>query len=138
MGTVRGCNIPEDLYYNVENNVWARKEDDGTVTISGTDAEKIADARQRIEKMTEEPEVGRIYTGTVRTIKDFGAFVEILPGQDGLLHISEIADDYVSKVTDYLKRGDEVTVKCIDIDDNGKIRLSRKAALQETGQKEPS
>jgi len=106
-------------------------EDDGTVTVSGTDAEGIEQARQIILKMTEEPEVGKIYTGRVRGIKDFGAFVEILPGTEGLLHISELAEEYVSKVSDYVRMGDEVTVKCIDVDDQGKIRLSRKAALKD-------
>jgi len=106
-------------------------DDDGTVTISGIVMEKLEEAKQTILRITEEPEVGKLYTGRVRGIKDFGAFIEILPGTDGLLHISELADEYVAKVTDHVRMGDEVTVKCIDIDDNGKIRLSRKAALKE-------
>ncbi len=106
-------------------------EDDGTVTISGTDAEGIEKAKQTVLSITEEPEVGKIYTGRVRGIKDFGAFIEILPGTEGLLHISELSEEYVAKVTDHVRMGDEVTVKCIDVDDNGKIRLSRKAALKE-------
>ncbi len=106
-------------------------EDDGTVTIYGTTTEAIEAAKEAVQAIAEEPEVGKIYKGRVRGIKDFGAFVEILPGTDGLLHISELADEYVSKVTDFVRMGDEVTVKCIDIDDQGKIRLSRKAALKE-------
>ena len=72
-----------------------------------------------------------VYKGTVKTIKDFGAFVEILPGTDGLVHISELEDKRVEKVTDVLKEGDEVHVKVLEIDRRGKIRLSRKAALEE-------
>jgi len=113
-------------------------EDDGTVTISGTSMEAIEAAKAAVEAITEEPEKGKIYTGRVRGIKDFGAFIEILPGTEGLLHISELADEYVSKVTDFVKMGDKVTVKCIDIDDNGKIRLSRKAALKEQKAEEES
>ncbi|MHC4712375.1 MAG: polyribonucleotide nucleotidyltransferase [Planctomycetota bacterium] len=106
-------------------------EDDGTVTIYGTTTEAIEAAKEAVQAIAEEPEVGKIYKGRVRGIKDFGAFVEILPGTDGLLHISELDEEYVSKVTDFVRMGDEVTVKCIDIDDQGKIRLSRKAALKE-------
>ena len=106
-------------------------DDDGTVTISGIDMAKIQEAKDTVLKITEEPEVGKIYTGRVRGLKDFGAFVEILPGTDGLLHISELSDEYVAKVTDHVSMGDEVTVKCIGIDDHGKIRLSRKAALKD-------
>ena len=85
----------------------------------------------RIEDITEEAKVGKIYDGTVKTIKDFGAFVEILPGTDGLVHISELADKRVGKVTDILKEGDKVKVKVLEIDQRGKIRLSRKAVLAE-------
>ena len=80
-----------------------------------------------------EAEVGKIYKGTVRKIVEFGAFVEILPGTDGLIHISQLAPERVRKVTDVLKEGDEVMVKVLEIDRQGKIRLSRKEALQETG-----
>jgi polyribonucleotide nucleotidyltransferase len=86
---------------------------------------------ERIEDITQEAKVGKLYKGIVKTIKDFGAFVEILPGTDGLVHISELADKRVNKVTDILKEGDEVTVKVLEIDSRGKIRLSRKAALAE-------
>lgn len=106
-------------------------DDDGNVKVftpSGDIAEKLL---SRIEDITEEAKVGKIYTGTVKTIKDFGAFVEILPGTDGLVHISELADHRVAKVTDILKEGDEVKVKVLEIDNRGKIRLSRKAVLAE-------
>ena len=106
-------------------------DDDGNVKVftpSGDVAQKLM---ERIEDITQEAKVGKIYKGIVKTIKDFGAFVEILPGTDGLVHISELADQRVGKVTDVLKEGDEVTVKVLEIDSRGKIRLSRKAALAE-------
>ena len=106
-------------------------DDDGNVKVftpSGDTAEKLL---ARIEDITEEAKVGKIYDGTVKTIKDFGAFVEILPGTDGLVHISELADKRVGKVTDILKEGDKVKVKVLEIDQRGKIRLSRKAVLAE-------
>ena len=106
-------------------------DDDGTVTISGTEQEAIEKARDIVLGIVEDVEVGKTYTGTVRGIKDFGAFVEVLPGQEGLVHISELDDGYVAKVTDIVKMGDKVTVKCIGIDDQGKIRLSRKAAIRD-------
>jgi len=79
--------------------------------------------------LTEEAEVGKIYRGTVKKIVDFGAFVEILPGTEGLLHISQIAKERIAKVTDVLQEGDEVMVKVLEVDKSGKIRLSRKEAL---------
>jgi polyribonucleotide nucleotidyltransferase len=88
-----------------------------------------------IEAITAQPEVGRIYRGKVRKIVDFGAFVEILPGTDGLLHISQISKDRVRRVEDELNEGDEVMVKVLDVDRNGKIRLSMREALQELEQK---
>lgn len=81
-------------------------------------------------------EIGKIYRGLVKTVRDFGAFVEILPGQDGLLHISEMANYRVKDVSDICKEGDYVTVKVIDIDRTGKIRLSRKAALEDLDREE--
>jgi polyribonucleotide nucleotidyltransferase len=106
-------------------------DDDGIVKVftpSGEIAEKLL---ARIEDITEEAKVGKIYDGVVKTIKDFGAFVEVLPGTDGLVHISELADERVNKVTDILKEGDHVRVKVLEIDQRGKIRLSRKAVLAE-------
>jgi len=108
-------------------------EDDGTVAILGPDDAAIAGARERIEALTATPEVGKIYDGKVVSLKDFGAFVEILPGQDGLLHISELSREYVRNVSDVVKEGDEVRVKIIAIDDQGRIKLSRKAVLEQEG-----
>ena len=104
-------------------------EDDGTVTIVARNKEVLDEVKRRIDSFTAEAEIGKIYRGLVRSVKDFGAFVEILPGQDGLLHISEMANYRVREVSDICKEGDYVTVKVIDIDRSGKIRLSRKEAL---------
>ncbi len=112
-----------------ETGVTIDVEDDGTVTIASSDAEAAARAVAMVKWLTEEAEVGKIYNGTVKKIVDFGAFVEILPGTEGLLHISQIAKERINKVTDVLKEGDEVTVKVLEIDKQGKIRLSRKDAL---------
>ncbi len=106
-------------------------DDDGNVKIMAANKEQLEAAKERILGCTAEAEIGKIYRGKVVTIRDFGAFVEILPGVDGLLHISEMADYRVNKVTDICQEGDYVTVKVIDIDQAGKIRLSRKAALKE-------
>jgi polyribonucleotide nucleotidyltransferase len=107
-------------------------EDDGTVTIASSDEVASRKAIEMVQRIAAEAEVGRIYKGTVRKIVEFGAFVEILPGTDGLVHISQLAPERVRKVTDVLKEGDEVMVKVLEIDRQGKIRLSRKEALQET------
>jgi polyribonucleotide nucleotidyltransferase len=112
-----------------ETGVTIDVEDDGTVTIASSDAEAAARAVAMVKWLTEEAEVGKIYNGTVKKIVDFGAFVEILPGTEGLLHISQIAKERINKVTDVLKEGDEVMVKVLEIDKQGKIRLSRKEAL---------
>jgi len=104
-------------------------EDDGTIKIFSNSNEQAEALVKRIEEITAMPEVGKIYNGLVRTIKDFGAFVQILPGTDGMVHISELANERVNKVTDVLKEGDHVNVKVIEIDGRGRIRLSRKAAL---------
>jgi len=107
-------------------------EDDGTVTIASVDEAASQKAVEMVQRIAAEAEVGKIYKGTVRKIVEFGAFVEILPGTDGLVHISQLAPERVRKVTDVLKEGDEVMVKVLEIDRQGKIRLSRKEALQET------
>jgi len=112
-----------------ETGVTIDVEDDGTVTIASSDAEAAARAVAMVKWLTEEAEVGKIYRGTVKKIVDFGAFVEILPGTEGLLHISQIAKERVNKVTDVLKEGDDVMVKVLEVDKQGKIRLSRKEAL---------
>jgi len=103
--------------------------DDGKVDIASTDNESSKKAISMVEGLTKDAEVGKLYLGTVRKIMDFGAFVEILPGTDGLVHISELAEERVRTVTDILKEGDEVLVKVLDIDRQGKIKLSRKEAL---------
>ena len=108
-------------------------EDDGTVTIASSDEAASRKAIEMVQRIAAEAEVGKIYKGTVRKIVDFGAFVEILPGTDGLVHISQLAPERVRRVSDVLKEGDEVLVKVLEIDKQGKIRLSRKEALQETG-----
>ena len=106
-------------------------EDDGTVNIASNQPELAERAIRMVKDITREPEVDKIYLGNVRKIMDFGAFVEIFPGTDGLVHISELADKRVENVEDVVREGDEVLVKCLSIDRNGKIRLSRKAALGE-------
>ncbi len=112
-----------------ETGVTIDVEDDGTVTIASSDAEAAARAVAMVKWLTEEAEVGKIYRGTVKKIVDFGAFVEILPGTEGLLHISQISKERVNKVSDVLKEGDEVMVKVLEMDKQGKIRLSRKEAM---------
>ncbi|HPD32327.1 MAG TPA: polyribonucleotide nucleotidyltransferase [Phycisphaerae bacterium] len=106
-------------------------EDDGKVTISCLNMAGAIQARDMIEQISEGVKVGKIYTGRVTGIKDFGAFIEIAPGQDGLCHISELSDGYVKSVTDVCKVGDVLKVKVILIDDQGRVKLSRKAVLRE-------
>jgi polyribonucleotide nucleotidyltransferase len=105
-------------------------EEDGTVYIASADSEKAQMARERIEAVTEMPQLGRIYTGKVVRIADFGAFVEILPGTDGMVHISQLDSERVEKVEDVVRMGDEITVMVTGIDAMGKIRLSRQAVLE--------
>ncbi|MCI6632101.1 MAG: polyribonucleotide nucleotidyltransferase [Sutterella sp.] len=106
-------------------------EDDGTVTLASSNVEKIAAAKKRIEQITAEIEVGQIYEGTVQRILEFGAIVSLLPGKDGLLHISQIARERVNQVSDYLKEGQVVRVKVIGVDEKGRVRLSMKALLKD-------
>jgi len=103
--------------------------EDGTITIASTDADKAEHARKRIAELTAEVEVGKIYEGPVTKILDFGALVNLLPGKDGLLHISQIANQRVEKVTDYLSEGQIVRVKVLETDDKGRVKLSMKALL---------
>jgi polyribonucleotide nucleotidyltransferase len=114
-----GCNLEVD--------------DTGLVNVFASDTKALERALEMIGSLCAEVEVGKIYRGKVITVKDFGAFVEVLPGQEGLLHISELADYRVEKVEDICKEGDQVSVKVLDVDDRGKIRLSRKAALKDMG-----
>jgi polyribonucleotide nucleotidyltransferase len=106
-------------------------EDDGTVYISHSEAAGAEAAKRRVEALTEEVRVGKVYDGKVTSIKDFGAFIEILPGRDGLCHISELDDKYVGKVDDVCKVGDHIQVKVIAIDEHDRVKLSRKALLRE-------
>ena len=106
-------------------------DDAGRVVVASPDAEHAMLAVSMVNKITQDAEVGRLYMGRVRKIMDFGAFVEIFPGTDGLIHISQLDKERVNKVTDILQEGDEVLVKVLEIDKNGRIALSRKAALGE-------
>jgi polyribonucleotide nucleotidyltransferase len=112
-------------------------EDDGSINIASANQAKVDEAVKMIRALTQEAEVGKIYTGTVRKIAEFGAFVEIFPGTDGLVHISELSDKRVKTVSEVLSEGEEVLVKVISVDRTGKIRLSRKEALAEASGKKP-
>jgi polyribonucleotide nucleotidyltransferase len=112
-------------------------EDDGSVSIASPSQEKVEAAIKMIRGLTQEAEVGKTYTGTVRKIAEFGAFVEIFPGTDGLIHISELSDKRVKSVSDVLSEGEEVLVKVISVDRSGKIRLSRKEALADAAGRKP-
>jgi polyribonucleotide nucleotidyltransferase len=107
-------------------------DDEGKVVIASSDADTAKMAADMVKKIVQDAEVGKLYMGKVRKIMDFGAFVEIIPGTDGLIHISQLDKERVNKVTDVLQEGDEVLVEVLDIDKNGKISLSRKAALGKT------
>ncbi len=106
-------------------------QDDGTVSIFASNGDSLAMARREVEAITADPEEGMIYEGTVTGIKDFGAFVEILPGRDGLVHISELSDRRVNTVDDVCKIGDKMWVKVIGIDDRGRVKLSRREAMRD-------
>lgn len=110
-------------------------EDDGTITIASPDTARVEAAKKRIDEITAEVEVGQVYEGTVQRLLDFGAIVQLLPGKDGLLHISQIANERVNQVSDYLKEGQTVRVKVIEADEKGRVRLSMKALLREEAQK---
>jgi polyribonucleotide nucleotidyltransferase len=121
-----------------ETGVKMDVEDDGTVTIASSDEAATRRAVEMVQRITAEAEIGKIYRGTVRKVVDFGAFVEILPGTDGLVHISQLAPERVRRVADVVKEGDEVLVKVLDIDKQGKIKLSRKEALEESEKSQSS
>lgn len=104
--------------------------EDGTITIASTDAEQAAAARERIEQITAEIEVGKIYEGPVVKILDFGALINVLPGKDGLLHISQIAHERIERISDHLEEGQVVRVKALEVDDRGRIKLSMKALIE--------
>ncbi len=113
-------------------------EDDGTVMISAPNGEAIEACKSEIEALTEEIKVGTIYTGKVVSVKDFGAFVELAPGTDGMCHVSELSDQFVKSVTDVVKIGDMIKVKVILVDDQGRIKLSRKAVMIEENGGQPA
>ncbi len=118
---------------NIEATTGAKVdiENDGTIQVSSLDADAAKQAKEMIEAVTEDVQLDRIYNGRVTSIKDFGAFIEVRPGQDGLCHISELSDGYVKQVSDVCQIGDEVRVKVIAIDDQGRIKLSRRTVLEE-------
>jgi polyribonucleotide nucleotidyltransferase len=105
-------------------------EEDGTVFIACSDSEKAAIARAEVEALGAEIKVGSIYEGKVISIKEFGAFIELAPGSDGMCHVSELAHGFVKNVTDVVKIGDVVKVKVINVDDSGRVKLSRKALME--------
>jgi polyribonucleotide nucleotidyltransferase len=111
--------------------------EDGTITIASTDADKAAHAKKRIEEITAEVEIGKVYEGPIVKILDFGALVNLLPGKDGLLHISQIAHQRVEKVTDFLKEGQIVKVKVLETDEKGRVKLSMKALIDRDPQPAP-
>ena len=111
-------------------------DDDGVVTVASTDAESAAEAMRSIEACTATVQIGKIYDGIVSSIKEFGAFVEILPGRDGLVHISEISEGYVSSLDKHIRVGDPMKVLVIDIDEHDRVKLSRRRALEELGEED--
>jgi polyribonucleotide nucleotidyltransferase len=108
-------------------------EDDGTCQVASSDKESLDKAVAIIEGIIEEPEVGKTYDATVVNITNFGAFVEFLPKQEGLVHVSELSKEYVKDVTDVVKEGDKVRVKLIGIDDQGRVKLSMKQVEEDNG-----
>jgi len=109
-------------------------DDDGTIKVSAVNQESIDAAVKIIQGITEEPEVGKVYDGKVVKCVDFGAFVNFMGAKDGLVHISELADERVAKTTDVINEGDQIKVICIGMDDRGKVKLSMKRVDQETGE----
>ena len=103
--------------------------EDGTITIAATDGAKADEAKRRIEQITAEVEIGKVYEGPVTKLLDFGALINLLPGKDGLLHISQIAHERVEKVSDYLQEGQIVKVKVLETDEKGRVKLSMKALI---------
>jgi polyribonucleotide nucleotidyltransferase len=112
--------------------------EDGSITIAATTADAARAAQKQIEELTAEVEVGKVYDGTVLRLLEFGAIVSILPGKDGLLHISQIANERVNQVSDYLKEGQSIRVKVLEADDKGRLRLSMKALLEPPAAAEPA
>ena len=111
-------------------------DEDGTVTVAAANQECADEGLARVDALTASVQVGKIYDGTVTSVKDFGAFVEILPGRDGLCHISELSNEYVGSVADICSVGDAMKVKVIAVDEQDRVKLSRKVAMQELGEEE--
>jgi polyribonucleotide nucleotidyltransferase len=121
--TIRG--IQEDVGCTID------VEEDGTVTVAAADQASAEEGLARVDALTASVQVGKIYNGRVTSIKDFGAFVEILPGRDGLCHISELSNEYVGSVADICSVGDSMKVKVIAVDEQDRVKLSRRAAMEE-------
>ena len=111
-------------------------DDDGTVLVAGNDKESAAEAMKQVEACTATVQIGKIYDGIVSSIKDFGAFVEILPGRDGLCHISELSSGYISSIDKVVRVGDPMKVLVIDVDEHDRVKLSRRQALEELGEED--
>ena len=112
-------------------------DDEGTVLVAGSSKETAAEAMRQVEACTATVQIGKIYDGTVSSIKDFGAFVEILPGRDGLCHISELSSGYISSIDKVVNVGDAMKVLVIDVDEHDRVKLSRRKALEELGEDDP-
>jgi len=127
--TIRG--IQDDVGCTID------VDEDGTITVAAANQEAAEAGLARVDALTASVKVGKIYDGTVTSVKDFGAFVEILPGRDGLCHISELSDEYVGSVADICSVGDKMKVKVIAVDEQDRVKLSRRVAMQELGEKDP-
>jgi polyribonucleotide nucleotidyltransferase len=135
LGTVIGPSGKTVKKISETNEVEVNIENDGTITIYGKNSEQAYNAQKMVEDLVEEPEVGTIYEGTVKRIMDFGAFVEILPGKEGLCHISKLAKHHVNKVRDVVNEGDTLKVKLIEIDKMGRYNLSHVDAIDSDASK---
>ena len=111
-------------------------DDEGNVTIAAGDRESADAAKAMVDGFTANVEIGRIYDGTVSSVKDFGAFVEIIPGRDGLCHISELSTEYIGNISDVVKQGDEMKVLVISVDEHDRVKLSRRQALEQLGEED--
>src|SRR5699024_4344230 len=132
-----GGSVIQTLQKETDTEIWVEEDEDnekGLITISADDLDKAKAAKKRIEGIVGHLEEGATYTGKVKTIKEYCAFVEIVPGKDGLLHVSEISHEHVKNVEDEMSVGDEIEVKLLQIQHGGKLRLSRKALLPKNGE----
>ncbi len=132
-----GGKVIQTLQKETDTEIWVEEDEDrgvGMITITADDLSKAEEAKKRIQGIVGQLDEGATYKGVVKTIKEYGAFVEIVPGKDGLLHVSEISHDHVKNVSDVLSVGDEIEVKLLKVEHGGKLRLSRKALLSENGE----